>query len=132
LKIQTVERIQMQDITQVVRDAVSRFKTKNGALMLFCPHTTCALTISEGADPAVARDVTRFLNERIPYENRWEHAEGNSDAHLKSALLGQSLLLPLVDGAVKLGTWQAIYLFDGDGPRTRSIWMSVLQEASEE
>lgn len=131
LKIVTRERISMTDITADVRKLASQYGDKTGALLLFCPHTTCGLTINEGADPAVAKDLTRFFTEKIPYKNAWLHAEGNSDAHVKSTLFGSSLMLPLEKGIVRLGTWQSIYLMDGDGPRTRSVWMSLLPEIAE-
>jgi len=126
LSIRTESREQFVNVTGAVRDALAGTAWSNGALLLFCPHTTCGLTVNEGADPDVVRDMTRFFSETIPRRNNWRHAEGNSDAHLKSSLLGCSLLLPVEDGALRLGTWQSVYLFEGDGPRARTLWLQWL------
>lgn len=126
LEIQTTVREEMLDITAALREAVSRSGWTNGAVMLFCPHTTCGLTINEGADPDVKRDLLHFFGEIAPQEHGWRHAEGNTDAHIRSSLLGTSLLVPLEDGQLRLGTWQSVYLYEGDGPRRRSLWLQWL------
>ena len=127
--IRTERREQFVNVTEAVRDALDGTRWQNGALLLFCPHTTCGLTVNEGSDPDVVRDMTRFFSETIPERNNWRHAEGNSDAHLKCSLLGCSLLLPVHDRTLRLGTWQSVYLFEGDGPRTRTLWLQWLPGA---
>lgn len=129
LTIPTRERECLVDITLPVSSLLSGQAWRNGALILFCPHTTCALTINEGADPDVARDIVAFLHKRIPAGADFRHAEGNSDAHIKASLLGPSLHLIVEEGALRLGTWQAIYLFEGDGPRERQVWAQWLPGA---
>ena len=99
---------------------------RSGALALFCPHTTCGLTINEGADPDVCRDMEGFFRRLVPQDPAFAHAEGNSDAHIKCTLHGPSLLVLVEDGELRLGTWQAIYLCEGDGPRRRSVWAQWL------
>lgn len=127
LDIDTPRREACVDITSQVRELVRRNGWRHGALALFCPHTTCGLTVNEGADPDVARDMTEFLNALIPRQHGFRHAEGNSDAHVKASLMGPSLHLIVEDGQVLLGTWQAVYLVEGDGPRTRHVWAQWLQ-----
>ena len=99
---------------------------RNGALLLFSPHTTCGLTINEGADPDVRRDMVRFFSAMVPQDADFDHAEGNSDAHIKTTLHGPSLMLIVEDGQLQLGRWQSIYLCEGDGPRQRTLWAQWL------
>ncbi len=126
LTFATEAREQFVDITEHVRHFVRATGWRTGVVVLFCPHTTCGLTINEGADPDVTRDMLRFFSEAVPADNAWRHAEGNSAAHIKSSLLGASLFLPVESGEVRLGTWQSLYLYEGDGPRTRSLWVQWL------
>lgn len=126
ISIKTRSREGFVDITRAVRETVRAEGWRSGALLLFCPHTTAALTINEAADPSVTADMTTHLRSLIPQSPAFAHAEGNSDAHLKTTLIGPSLMLVVEDGDVRLGTWQGIYLFEGDGPRTRSIWLQFM------
>ncbi|MBD5538652.1 MAG: YjbQ family protein [Desulfovibrio sp.] len=121
LEVRTARREEILDITRPVAELVRRQGWTDGALMLFGTHTTCGLTINEGADPDVRRDLMRFFNEIAPKAHGWSHAEGNTDAHIRASLLGASLLVPLENGALCLGRWQSIYLYEGDGPRTRTV-----------
>lgn len=122
--IYTKERISLTSITHEVQAFVTeQVCWQTGALVLFCPHTTCGLTINEGADPDVVYDINRFFNRLIPQNSDFKHAEGNSDAHIKASMLGSSLHIIVEEGQIQLGTWQTIYLFDGDGPRKRDIWL---------
>lgn len=123
LKIRTSRRIEALDITGEVRQAVDG---KEGhSVHLFCMHTTCGLTINENADPAVMADLIDAFGRLAPAEYPYRHREGNSDAHIKSALVGSSLTLPLSEGGLVLGTWQGIYLMEFDGPRERRIVVTV-------
>ncbi len=124
--VSTGRREEMIDVTERLREVVRRKGWRRGALAVFCPHTTCGLTINEGADPDVRRDMTAFLTELVPLGRAWRHAEGNSDAHVKASLMGPSLLLIVEEGDIRLGTWQSVYLCEGDGPRTRSLWLQWL------
>ncbi len=128
LSVTTVRREEMVDITDRVREHVHKHLDGNasGALMLFCPHMTCGLTINEGADPDVVGDMTAFFSRLVPHAGPYRHREGNSDAHIKASLMGSSLLVPVENGSVMLGTWQSIYLYEGDGPRTRKVWLQWL------
>lgn len=127
ISVSTAQREGLVDITCEVKALVRQQDWQDGVLVLFCPHTTCALTINEGADPDVARDMTAWLNKLVPQSVGFRHQEGNSDAHIKASLLGPSLQCIVEQGRLCLGTWQAIYLFEGDGPRTRKVWTQWLQ-----
>ena len=97
----------------------------DGLCHVFVPHTTAAVVINEHADPDVARDLTAAYEAMVPGIN-FAHAEGNSDAHLMATLLGSSVTVPLVDGRLRLGTWQGIFFVELDGPRTRKVWVNVV------
>lgn len=130
LALNTRARCEMRDITPELRAFTERMARergwRRGALALFCPHTTCGLTVNEGADPDVRRDMLAFFSRLAPEHGDYRHAEGNSDAHIKASLYGPSLLLLVEDGRLRLGTWQAVYLCEGDGPRRRSLWLQWL------
>ncbi len=124
IKVRTSRRIEARDITDEVARAVQGKEA--GHVHLFCLHTTCGLTINENADPDVMKDVLDALNRLVPADHHYRHAEGNSDAHIKSSLMGYSLTIPLSAGRPVLGTWQGIYLMEFDGPRERKIAVTVL------
>jgi secondary thiamine-phosphate synthase enzyme len=125
IKVRTASRVEARSITNDVAQAV---KTKEGALVyVFTPHTTCGLLINEDADPAVMSDVMDALNRLVPRNHNYKHAEGNADAHIKSSLIGHSLLVPFFGGRLALGTWQGIFLMEFDGPRERKVQVAVLR-----
>ena len=128
LTLQTTTREQMLDITSAIRELVSTRGWRDGALLLFCPHTTGALTVNEAADPDVARDMTVNMGRLVPRHGDYRHAEGNSDAHIKTSLFGPSLMLIVDGGEVRLGTWQGIYFCEWDGPRSRKLWAQWLAQ----
>lgn len=121
LRIETANRDQLVDITDAVRRAVAESGLRAGYCRVFVPHTTAAVTINEGADPAVARDIIMGLDQAIPHENGYRHAEGNSAAHIKTTLVGASETILVEGGNLVLGTWQAIYFCEFDGPRSRKV-----------
>lgn len=126
LSVKSSRRKELVSITGDVAALVRAEGWKTGALLLFCPHTTAALTINESADPDVARDMQGFMAKLVPVLPEFRHAEGNSDAHIQSSLFGPSLMLIVEDGALCLGTWQGIYFCEWDGPRTRKIWAQFM------
>jgi len=115
----------MVDITERVAHAVEGSGVKEGACHIFVPHTTAGVTINEGADPAVAADIESHLGEIVPKEAAFDHAEGNSDSHIKTVLVGPSCTAPVRGGKLALGTWQAVFLCEWDGPRTRKVEVGV-------
>lgn len=129
LKLITTMREQMLDISGELRKLLAAKPWKRGALALFCPHTTCGLTVNEGADPDVASDMLTAFNRLVPRQGGYRHVEGNSDAHIKASLLGPSLFLLVEGGEIRLGTWQSVYLVESDGPRSRNLWAQWLPGA---
>ena len=116
----------MLDITAEAEKFVRDQPGEEGILVLFTQHTTCGLTINENADPDVKSDMLGFLARLIPqYEPNFKHFEHNSDAHIKSSLVGSSVTVPFSKGKLLLGRWQGIYLCEFDGPRTRKVLLMV-------
>lgn len=126
ISVASSEREEFIDITPLIEGAMAGKGWNEGAILLFCQHTTCGLTINEGADPAVRRDLLRFFREAAPVNNNWLHYEGNTDAHIKCSILGVSLAIPVQAGRLALGRWQSVYLFEADGPRNRTVLCQFL------
>jgi secondary thiamine-phosphate synthase enzyme len=120
-RIRTGAREELRDITPDVRAAVRESGLDQGVLHLWSMHTTCALTVNEGADPDVADDIVRFMRQLIPRDGPFNHDEGNSDSHLKTAFFGPGLTLLIDGGELVLGTWQKVFLAEWDGPRERRV-----------
>ncbi len=123
LSIPTAARQQMVSITSQIQELVAQHGWRDGILTLYCPHTTAAVTVNEDADPTVTRDILTHLAAAIPHHGDYRHAEGNSDAHIKTALVGPSLTVIVADGRVQLGTWQGLFFCEFDGPRQRKLWV---------
>lgn len=126
IEVRTGEREELVDITDRVRRAVADSGVDDGVCVLWSMHTTAALAVNEGADPAVARDIEAWLAERVPRDGGYRHAEGNADSHIKATLVGAGLTLIVSEGRLHLGRWQAVFLCEFDGPRTRSVAVRVL------
>jgi secondary thiamine-phosphate synthase enzyme len=118
--IETSRREALVDVTARVAEAVRASGIADGVAIVSSPHTTAGITVNENADPDVARDLLHGLGRVCPLRGEWRHAEGNSDAHLKTALIGTSAMVPIAGGRLSLGTWQAVYFAEFDGPRSRS------------
>lgn len=127
IQVRTNQREELIDITREVRDFVAKSGIDEGILYLFVPHTTGAVTINENADPDVKRDILYKLNKEIPQSDGYHHGEGNSDAHVKSSLVGPSLQIIITGGRPLLGTWQGVYFCEFDGPRTRKLYMKAIK-----
>ncbi len=126
IKVDSTKRDEMIDITAEVDEFVRTNSTGEGICTLFVQHTTCGLTINENADPDVKRDMLGFLERLIPqFDKHFRHYEHNSDAHIKSSLMGSSVAVPFDDWKLLLGTWQGVYLCEFDGPRERTVLMTV-------
>jgi len=119
--IKTNSRNEIIDITSEVEDTVKGIK--DGVVTIFVPHTTAAVTINENADEDVKNDILKKLGRLIPQSDGYEHSEGNSDAHLKSSLIGCSINVIVKNGKLVLGTWQGVYFCEFDGPRDRKVIM---------
>lgn len=126
LELRTTGRCELVDITDEVADAAARMTLAGaGGLLVASPHTTAGITVNEGYDPDVARDLLWALEQMVPQEG-FRHAEGNSDSHLKVALVGSSQLVPLVAGKLDLGRWQRVFFCEFDGPRTRRVTVRAI------
>ena len=123
--VSTRERTEMIEITGRVQAAVGKSGVREGLVVVYVPHTTAAVTINENADPDVQRDILKELNKIVPFEDGYSHQEGNSAAHVKAALIGPSVTVPVSEGSLVLGTWQAVYFCEFDGPRTRRVVVSI-------
>jgi secondary thiamine-phosphate synthase enzyme len=123
ISINTRDRSEMTDITSKVEGELKRSGLKDGVCFLFVPHTTAGITINEGADPSVVADIQATLNKLVPWEGSYRHLEGNSAAHIKSSLMGSSVIVLVESGRLKLGTWQGIFFCEFDGPRSRKVYM---------
>ena len=127
LQVRTSRRSELVDITAQVRNAVRRFGVDEGVAHLWSFHTTCGLTINEGADPDVARDIAWKLDQLVPHdEPAYHHSEGNSDSHVKTSLVNPGAALLISGGELVLGAWQAVFLAEFDGPRTRRVGLQVV------
>ena len=113
-------------VTGLLRELVRKQGWQKGALLVYSPHTTAGLTINENADPDVATDMRWFMERLVPNMTEFRHAEGNSDAHIKTTLCGPHVLLIIENGELMLGTWQGVYFCEWDGPRNRKIWVQFL------
>lgn len=131
LEQRTPRREALVRITPALAELVTAKGWRDGAMVVFCPHTTAGLTVNEDADPDVAADMVAILGRLVPRDPNYRHAEGNSDAHVKTTLVGPSLTLIVAGGRIQLGTWQGVYLCEWDGPRTRKIWVQWLGDAGE-
>ncbi|MFB3893119.1 MAG: secondary thiamine-phosphate synthase enzyme YjbQ [Phycisphaerae bacterium] len=124
--VKTHGRSEMIDITALVQQAVDKAGVKEGAVTVWVPHTTAGVTINENADPDVVHDVLEALDRAVPWrQDFYRHDEGNSAAHVKSSLVGCSTTIPVGGGRLALGTWQAVYFCEFDGPRTRQVIVTV-------
>jgi secondary thiamine-phosphate synthase enzyme len=131
VRVETGRRAVLVDVTDDVAAAVTALGLDAGAVLLHVPHTTAGVIVNEGYDPAVADDLLRRLEALAPHGadtagGRDRHAEGNSDSHLKAALVGTSLVVPVTGGDLALGRWQRLFFCEFDGPRTRELWVSAL------
>ncbi|MGE4441922.1 MAG: secondary thiamine-phosphate synthase enzyme YjbQ [Desulfomicrobium sp.] len=126
IQIRTDAREAMLDITPRLEELLAAQGTASGIMTVYTPHTTTGLTINEGADPDVRRDILAHLRAMVPRNPGFRHAEGNSDAHIKATIFGSSAQIIIHDGRLLLGTWQRVFLGEFDGPRTRTVWVKIL------
>jgi len=130
ISIQSRTRNEFIDMTASVQDIVSRSSVEEGYCLLFVPHTTAAITINEGADPSVQQDILSHLSALMPQAAPYRHREGNADAHIKATLVGASEKVLIQGGRLVLGTWQAIFFCEFDGPRNRKLHVLILGDRS--
>lgn len=130
LNLDTSRREQLVDITASLHTLTRAAEVREGVLVAFVPHTTAGITINENADPSVRADLTMAFDHLVPESLPFTHAEGNSDGHTKSSLVGSSVTLIIHEGRLQLGTWQAVYFAEFDGPRHRRVLVTLIPEAA--
>src|SRR4030042_6184158 len=126
LSITTSRETQFLDIAREVEKVIVNSRVLDGRALVFIPHTTAGITINEGADPSVQEDILKILNQVIPSKGPYRHGEGNSPAHIKSSLIGSSVLIMIENGRMVLGTWQSLFFCEFDGPRTRKVLVKII------
>lgn len=130
LSIKTSRRTQLRDVTAEIQAAVRASGCAEGACHLYVPHTTAGVLINEGYDPAVARDIEAALDTLVPHAGNYAHAEGNSDSHIKAALVGTTQTVWIEGGRLALGRWQAVFFAEFDGPRTRELRIRIVPQGA--
>jgi secondary thiamine-phosphate synthase enzyme len=128
INVRSSQRSEFIDITEKINEAIKESGIVSGICYAYVPHTTAAVTINEGADPSVHRDIQNALTRLVPQEMNYSHREGNADAHIKSSIIGTSQLLIIDEGRLVLGTWQAVYFCEFDGPRHRRVTLKLIAD----
>jgi secondary thiamine-phosphate synthase enzyme len=128
ITIKTSRHTELKNVTSEIESLVGESGSSAGVCHLYVPHTTAAILINEGDDPAVARDIEATLDRLIPHHGDYKHAEGNSDSHIKTALIGSSETVWIENRRLVLGRWQAIFFAEFDGPRTRELRVKIVPD----
>lgn len=121
--LNTGKQSELIEVDHLLQEALDKSGLQDGALIAFIPHTTAGILINENADPAVKQDILASLEKQVPFQSGYRHAEGNSAAHIKATLVGNSVTVPVSGSRLKLGTWQSVFFAEFDGPRRRKIWV---------
>jgi len=128
ISVHTQKHTQFLDITQKIQSWISEMGVNSGVATVFVPHTTAGITINENADPSVTSDIADALAKAVPWEAQYKHSEGNAAAHTKASMMGSSVQIIVEAGRLLLGTWQAVYFCEFDGPRSRTVWITVTEQ----
>lgn len=126
VSVKTTARVELVDVTHLVQQEVEKAGVKDGLCVVYVPHTTSGITINEGADPAVCSDVIKKLKQLVPPHDGYRHMEGNSDSHIKASIMGSSVTVLVEGGRLVLGTWQKIFYCEFDGPRSRKVFVKMV------
>ena len=118
----------MINISEQVKEIVKASGVARGLCLVHAPHTTAGIIVQEGYDPDVMRDINTTLQKLVPQQGDYLHAEGNSAAHLKSLMCGPNQILPIEYNQLQLGRWQAVFFCEFDGPRSRTVWVQIIEE----
>ena len=128
IEVATRAQTELIEMTSQVQQLVSHSGVRQGMCYLYVPHTTAALTINENADPSVVEDILMAINKLVPFQDNYDHTEGNSAAHIKASLFGNALSVFIEEQHLVLGTWQGIYLCEFDGPRRRKVHVKIVSD----
>ncbi|GGP07405.1 secondary thiamine-phosphate synthase enzyme YjbQ [Oceanobacillus neutriphilus] len=126
-QIKTTKKQEFVFLDSQLKETLANSGVQEGIMIVYCPHTTGAITINENADPDVRRDLSLGMNETFPNKEAYVHMEGNSDGHMKSSVVGASETLIISNGQLILGTWQSVYFCEFDGPRTRKVYVKIME-----
>ncbi len=126
VSVKTTARVELVDVTHLVQQEVEKAGVKDGLCVVYVPHTTSGITINEGADPAVCSDIIKKLKQLVPPHDGYRHMEGNSDSHIKASIMGSSVTVLVEGGRLVLGTWQKIFYCEFDGPRSRKVFVKMV------
>jgi secondary thiamine-phosphate synthase enzyme len=127
-QVKTTKQTEFINITHSVEEAIQKTGIKEGICIIFTPHATAAITINENADPSVPKDIIMELSKIVPFEDRYQHTEGNSPAHIKASIIGCSQTVFVEIGKLVLGTWQGIFFCEFDGPRSRKVYVKIIPD----
>jgi len=130
IRVKTSRRTELKDVTAEIEAAVRNSGCSEGVCHVYVPHTTAGVLVNEGDDPAVARDIESALDRLVPHAANYVHAEGNSDSHIKSTLVGSSQTIFIENGRLALGRWQSVFFAEFDGPRTRELRIKVVPDSA--
>ncbi|MBI4686147.1 MAG: YjbQ family protein [Nitrospirae bacterium] len=128
INVRSKQRNEFIDITEKINEVIKESGIASGVCYIYVPHTTAGVTINEGADPSVQRDIQNSLNRLFPYEMNYSHREGNADAHIKSSVIGTSQFVIIDEARLVLGTWQSVYFCEFDGPRHRRVALKFIAD----
>lgn len=128
INVKSRARTEFIDITEKIQEAVKEAGIVSGVCHLYVPHTTAAVTINEGADPSVQRDIQALLTKLVPFEGDYSHKEGNASAHIKATLVGITQNVFIDEGRLVLGTWQSVFFCEFDGPRHRRLALKLISD----
>jgi secondary thiamine-phosphate synthase enzyme len=128
INVRTTSRSEFVNITSQVQNVVDDAGVNKGMCYVYVPHTTAAVTINEGADPSVMMDIKNVLDRLVPRDGSYHHMEGNSDAHIKTSLVGSSEMVIIEKGKLRLGTWQSVFFCEFDGPRSRKAFVKIIAD----
>ncbi|MBI5741471.1 MAG: YjbQ family protein [Nitrospirae bacterium] len=126
ITVRTKSRNEFIDLTADIQSVVDESGTRSGICCIYVPHTTAGVTVNEGADPSVTRDIQHALSRLVPHSGDYLHTEGNSDAHIKSTIVGSSQVIVIDAGKLLLGTWQSVFFCEFDGPRHRRVTVKIV------
>jgi secondary thiamine-phosphate synthase enzyme len=125
-EVRSSKRIEAINISSIINNYIRSVDKKDGLCIIYTPHTTSAIIINEGFDPDVMSDFISHTSSLVPYNKNYRHAEGNSDAHIKAAIIGNSRIIPFENGKLLLGRLEAIFFLEFDGPRNRKVYIKLM------
>ncbi|MBF4693143.1 secondary thiamine-phosphate synthase enzyme YjbQ [Fusibacter ferrireducens] len=128
IEIKSKEKIEMIDIMDSIKEAVTKSGVRHGIIVVYVPHSTAGITVNKNYDPVVEEDIMNRMNELIPKDGHYQHIEGNSAAHIKASIFGSSVTLIISNGHIELGMFQSVFFCEFDGPRKRKYFIKIMKD----